>query len=164
MVKKIDYSVFNKDEILALDIATHSGYYSIKESGEWDFTESMKRNNNKEHQDFRDTLISCIERNNIKVITAEDLIYKPGRFTATRKLGEFRGILLEVCDTLNLPEPFFVAPSHIKITACNKGNASKEEVMAGVLKNFGIDVKGQDNLADSIACFYTFIHRFRITK
>lgn len=164
MAKKIDYSSFLRSDVLALDIATHTGFHSLAESGEWDFTESMRRNRNQEHRDFRETLIDCIERNNIKVITAEDLIYKPGRFTATRKLGEYRGILLEVCDTLDLPEPYFVAPSHIKITACNKGNASKEEVMAGILKRYGIDVEGQDNRADAIACFFTFINKFRITE
>lgn len=164
MANKIDYSQFKKDEILALDIATHTGFYAIAESGEWDFTESKKRNDNKEHLHFRSTLIEFIKEHNIKIVVAEDLIYMPGRFSATRKLGEYRGVLLEVCDELNLPEPYFVAPTHIKMTATGKGRATKEEVMAGVSQKWKIDVKGQDNLADAIAAYYTFCNKFKIRQ
>lgn len=36
-----------KQEILALDIATHTGYYSMHGNGVWNFTESKRRNENK---------------------------------------------------------------------------------------------------------------------
>ena len=59
------------------------------------------RNNNKQHKAFRDTLIDFIQRNGIKQIVAEDVSVN-NHFTDTRKLSEFRGILFEVCDTLDL--------------------------------------------------------------
>lgn len=43
-----------KDQVLGLDIATHTGYHSVHGSGTWDFTESMRRNGNKQHKAFRD--------------------------------------------------------------------------------------------------------------
>ena len=62
-----------RNEVAALDIATHTGYYCLTEGGTWDFTESMRRNNNKQHKAFRDTLIDFIQRNGIRQIVAEDV-------------------------------------------------------------------------------------------
>ena len=36
-----------REHILALDIATHCGYFSVHESGTWNFTEGKRRNGNK---------------------------------------------------------------------------------------------------------------------
>ena len=38
-----------REHILALDIATHCGYFSVHESGTWNFTEGKRRNGNKQH-------------------------------------------------------------------------------------------------------------------
>ena len=62
-----------KKDILALDIATHTGYYSLHEGGTWNFTESKRKNNNKQHKDFRDTLMAFIQKYDIKQIVAEDV-------------------------------------------------------------------------------------------
>ena len=50
-----------KEQCLHFDIATHTGYYSVHESGTWNFTESKHRNDNKQHKDFRNTLLSFIK-------------------------------------------------------------------------------------------------------
>lgn len=113
-----------RDEVAALDIATHTGFYCTKERGTWDFTESMRRNNNKQHAAFRNTLIDFITRNGIKQIVAEDVSVN-NHFTDTRKLSEFRGILFEVCDTLDLPEPAFINPMTVKKFATGDGHAKK---------------------------------------
>ena len=63
----------SKEQVLALDIATHTGYYSIHSNGTWNFTESKRRNDNKQHKDFRDTLIAYIQQYSIKQIVAEDV-------------------------------------------------------------------------------------------
>ena len=60
----------SKEQVLALDIATHTGYYSIHSNGTWNFTESKRRNDNKQHKDFRDTLIAYIQQYSIKQIVA----------------------------------------------------------------------------------------------
>ncbi|MCO7113813.1 hypothetical protein NIB75_18705 [Bacteroides uniformis] len=46
-------SVLTREQVLALDIATHTGYFSLHEAGTWNFTESKRRNGNKMHGAFR---------------------------------------------------------------------------------------------------------------
>ena len=41
-----------REEVLALDIATHCGFFSLHGSGTWNFTESLRRNGNKMHKGF----------------------------------------------------------------------------------------------------------------
>ena len=36
-------SVLTREQVLALDIATHTGYFSLHEAGTWNFTESKRR-------------------------------------------------------------------------------------------------------------------------
>ena len=45
MVTHADDEKLKIDEVLGLDIATHTGFYSVHERGTWNFTESMRRNN-----------------------------------------------------------------------------------------------------------------------
>lgn len=159
--KEHDLTKLRADQVLALDIATHCGYFHPKESGTWNFSESAK-NSWKQHKSFRDTLCSFIEAHDIKLICAEDLVYQAGRFNATKKLGEFRGILFEVCDEYDLPDPIFVPPTTIKINACNNGKASKEQVMDGVRKKWGLRDGADDNEADAISCYYYVKNKYRL--
>ena len=152
-----------KDDVLALDIATHTGYYSVHGSGTWDFSESMRRNSNKQHKAFRDTLIEFISKNNIKVIVAEDV--NCGRmnkeFMSSRKLSEFRGILMEVCDTMNLPEPVFINLRTVKKLATGNGNADKEMMIRFCKlrwKTNPID----DNEADATHIFMYYVKKFNL--
>ena len=55
-------SVLTREQVLALDIATHTGYFSLHEAGTWNFTESKRRNGNKMHGAFRTTLLSLLRR------------------------------------------------------------------------------------------------------
>ncbi len=112
MQTKTPTEKLDRSQVAALDIATHCGFYCLNERGTWNFTESMRRNNNKQHKAFRDTLIDFIQRNGIKQIVAEDVSVN-NHFTDTRKLSEFRGILFEVCDTLDL-RIHFINPMTLK--------------------------------------------------
>ena len=149
-----------RDEVAALDIATHTGFYCTKERGTWDFTESMRRNNNKQHAAFRNTLIDFITRNGIKQIVAEDVSVN-NHFTDTRKLSEFRGILFEVCDTLDLPEPAFINPMTVKKFATGDGHAKKDKMMEFCRERWQIE-PGDDNEADAIHIFFCYIKRFKL--
>lgn len=148
------------DDVLGLDIATHTGYYSTHESGTWDFTESMRRNNNKQHSAFRETLIAFIEKYGIKRIVAEDVAVNQ-HFIDTRKLSEFRGILMEVCDTLDLPEPTFVNPSTLKKWATGNGRATKTDMMKTCIKRWKTSPV-DDNEADATHLFMYFVKKFNI--
>ena len=51
-----------REQVLALDVATKTGYYSQHESGTWNFAESKRRNGNKMHGAFRVMLMAFIRR------------------------------------------------------------------------------------------------------
>lgn len=149
-----------KEKVLALDIATHCGYHSAYGGGTWNFTESMRRNNNKQHKAFRDTLINFIEAHDIKMIVAEDVSVN-SHFTDCRKLSEFRGILLEVCDTLGLPEPAFVNPTTIKKWATGDGRADKAKMMEYCKKRWGVDAE-DDNHSDATHIYMYYVIKYNL--
>lgn len=151
--------VLHKEDILALDIATHCGYCSAFDNGTWDFTEK-KTNNYAEHKDFRDTLIKYITEHGIKVITAEDVTVSTF-FHSMRKLSEYRGVLLEVCDELDLPEPLFVNTSAIKKFATGNGKATKEEMIRAMVTRYG-KTPVDDNACDAFWLYMLILSRYRI--
>lgn len=149
-----------KFDVLALDVATLTGYYSAHGSGTWDFKESKRRNDNKQHKAFRDTLINFITEHGIKQVYAED-VNAGTHFGGMRKLSEFRGILLEVCDELNLPEPEFINISTIKKFATGNGKASKEDMVEACINKYH-HTPVDDNEADACHIFYYYLKRHRI--
>lgn len=149
-----------KDNVLALDIATHCGYFSAHGGGTWDFTESKRRNDNKQHGAFRETLMEFITTHDIRRIVAEDVAVNQ-HFIDTRKLSEFRGILLEICDTLNLPEPCFVNPSTLKKWATGDGRADKVKMMEFCRSRWKTD-PADDNEADATHLYFYFVKRFNL--
>lgn len=162
-MEKYEENRITRQNVLGLDIATHTGYHSTHGSGTWDFTESMRRNNNKQHKAFRDTLMKFIQDNNIKVIVAEDVSCgrSPKEFMSSRKLSEFRGILFEICDTLDLPEPVFINPRTVKKWATGDGNASKSDMIAYCKSRWKIDPI-DDNMADATHIFMYYVRKFNL--
>lgn len=156
----LNKEVITRDNVLALDVAEHCGYYSVHESGTWDFTENKRRNDNKQHKAFRDTLIEFIQKYNIKQIVAEDVSFST-HFVSMRKLSEFRGILFEVCDTLNLPEPALINPRTLKKWATGNGGATKAD-MIRLCKLRWKTNPVDDNEADATHIFYYYIKKFKL--
>lgn len=150
----------SKEQVLGLDIATMCGYYSTHESGAWNFYESKARNDNKQHKAFRDTLISFIVRYGIKQVVAEDVNVN-NHFIDMRKLSEFRGILLEVCDELNLPEPVFLNVGSIKKFATGNGRATKLDMINACVAKYNYRPRTDDE-ADAFWVFKYYCHKYRI--
>ena len=152
-----------RENVLALDIATHTGYYSVHGRGTWDFSESMRRNNNKQHKAVRDTIIDFIQKYNIKQIVAEDVSCgrSMAQFKATVKLSEFRGILMEICDSLNLPEPIFINLKTVKKWATGNGNADKKMMMQFCKSRWKTE-PCDDNEADATHIFMYYIRKFNL--
>ena len=121
-------SLLTREQVLALDIATHTGYFSLHEAGVWNFTESKRRNGNRMHGAFRVMLMAFIRRYGIRRIVAEDVAMNR-HFYDMRRLSELRGILLEVCDELDIPEPEFVNPTVLKKWATGNGHATKAQMI-----------------------------------
>lgn len=163
MAQNNDYTPITRGEVLALDIATHTGFYSDHERGTWDFTESKRRNDNKQHKAFRDKLVDFIQKYGIKQIVAEDVSCGrvASQFKATIKLSEFRGVLLEVCDTLGLPEPVFLNLRTIKSWATGNGNADKATMIKYCQLRWKTDPV-DDNEADATHIFMYYVRKFNL--
>lgn len=149
-----------REHILALDIATHCGYFSVHESGTWNFTEGKRRNGNKQHLALKDTLTAFIREHGIQRIVAEDVSVN-NHFFDMRKLAEFRGVLLCVCDELDLPEPEFVNPKVLKKFATGNGNASKDDMKQAYTARFN-RLPLDDNEADAFWLFQYYVSKYRI--
>lgn len=143
-----------------MDIATMCGYYSTHESGAWNFYESKTRNDNKQHKAFRDTLIDFITQHDIRQVVAEDVNVN-NHFIDMRKLSEFRGILLEVCDELNLPEPVFLNVSSIKKFATGSGRATKLDMIHACVEKYNYRPRTDDE-ADAFWVYRYYCHKYRI--
>lgn len=154
-----NYKLTKKD-ILALDVAQHCGYFSQHGRGTWDFTESKRRNDNKQHKAFRDTIMTFIQEHGIKQVVAEDVNVN-NHFTDMRKLCEFRGILKEICDELNLPEPEFVNVATLKKWATGDGRADKQKMIDMMKRRYGL-TPCDDNEADACHLYYYFCRKYRL--
>ena len=156
----LENSTPDRKEVLALDIATHTGYFSVHEAGTWNFTESRRRNGNKMHGAFRTVLVSFIRAHGIRRVVAEDVSVNR-YFYDMRRLSELRGILLEVCDSLELPEPEFVNPAVLKKWATGDGHATKAQMVAACKERYGV-IPVDDNAADACHLFHYYIRRHRL--
>lgn len=149
-----------REQVLGLDIATHTGYYSVHESGTWNFTESKRRNGNKMHGAFRVMLLAFIRRYGIRRIVAEDVSVNR-HFYDMRRLAELRGILLEVCDDMDLPEPEFVNPATLKKFATGDGRADKAAMIQACRGKYRYEPV-DDNAADACHLYHYYLRKYRI--
>ena len=150
-----------RDDVLALDVAEHTGFYSTHEHGVWNFTQKKSQNAIEQHKLFYDTLVEFIKKYNIKLIVAEDVCVSK-HFIASRKLSEFRGVLCLLCAQLGLPRPAFVNVSTVKKWATGDGKADKKKMMEYCEKRWGINVNGKDDLADAIHIFKYYVRIYKL--
>ena len=158
-IKNESINQITRDNVLALDIAEHCGYYSTHESGTWNFTQRKGKNAIEQHKMFYDTLVEFIQKYNIKLIIAEDVCVSK-HFIAARKLSEFRGILYLICAQLGLPEPKFINVSTVKKWATGDGKADKKKMIEYCIKRWNI-TPVDDNMADAthILKYYVRIYK-----
>lgn len=160
----VDYLAdLTKDNVLALDVATHCGYRYVNGGGTWyfpndkDAPKKLGRDYG-QHKAFRRKLIEFIAENDIKVIAAEDVVF--AHFVDFRKLCELRGVLFEVCESLGIPLVTF-KPGDIKKWATGNGNATKEKMIEYCRKRWHIEPV-DDNEADATHIWYYFIKRYKL--
>ena len=80
---------------------------------------------------------------------------------ATRKLAELRGVLFELCESLDIPVVTF-GVTDIKKFATGRGNADKTDMIAACSERWHIDVGDDDNAADAVHIFYYFCKRYKL--
>lgn len=154
-----------RKNVLALDCAEHTGYYSTHGYGTWYFPSDAKApkklgEDYQQHKCFRETIMKFVQENNIKVIASED-VNVGKHFNALKKLSQFQGVLFELCATLDIPLIVFNV-SEIKRWATGDGNASKQKMMEYAIKRWHIDPEGDDNVGDATHIFFHFIHRYKL--
>lgn len=153
-----------RGDVMAFDVATHCGFYTLGDYGTAHFPNTEKApkklgSDYAQHKCFRQWLVNMLTSHKIKAVAAEDVVF--GHFTDFRKLCEFRGILFEVCETLNIPIVTF-KPSDIKKHGTGKGNADKKLMIKFAEERYKIEVGNDDNLADAIHIYMYFIHRYKL--
>ena len=113
----------------------------------------------------RCTALSGLRCSRCSVVTASPVVAEDvsvnRHFYDMRRLSELRGILLEVCDELDIPEPEFVNPAVLKKWATGDGHATKTQMVAACKDRYGI-VPVDDNAADACHLFYYYIRRHRL--
>lgn len=154
----------SRREVMAFDVASHCGYYTPGDYGTKYFPNNDKAPKKlgpdyAQHKNFRKWLIAILTEHKIRAVAAEDVIQ--GDFISTRKLSEFRGILFEVCQTLDIPVVTF-KPTDIKKHGTGKGNADKKMMIKFAQERYHIEVGTDDNLADAIHIYMYFIHRYKL--
>jgi len=154
----------SRNDVLALDIAEHTGYHNIYESGTMHFPNDKHAPKKlgpdyQQHKAFGDWLVGFIQKHHVKVIAAEDLNVGKS-FIAARKLGELRGVLFYVCAKLDIPIVFFNVRD-IKKWATGNGNADKAMMIDYCIKRWHIEPV-DDNEADATHIFMHFITRYKL--
>lgn len=160
-MQNIEEQPITRENVLALDVAEHCGYYSTHECGVWNFTQRKGKDAPEQHGLFYDTLTAFIRKYGIRQVVAEDVCVSK-HFVASRKLSELRGVLCAVCAREGLPQPVFLNVTTIKKWATGDGKADKKKMMEYCQKRWGIDVKGKDDLADAIHIFKYYVRKYQL--
>ena len=132
-------------KLLALDIATKTGWKSPTASGTWDLTPNKGESSGMKLIRFRAKLIEIIKAENIRIIAYE----RPAGFhkQALIVAGELVGVLKMVAEEHHIHLACYSA-TEIKKFATGKGNATKEEMIKAAQKK-GYNPQ-DDNEADAI--------------
>lgn len=153
-----------RSNVLALDIATHCGYYHPAEAGTWDLAKIAKKRGCGIHKAFADTLYDFCAKNKVKMIVAEDVNAGAGaHFMAIRKLSELRGVLYLLAEDMEIPEPCFANITTVKKWATGNGRADKKMMIEACKSRWHIDPI-DDNMADATHIYKWFVRTYNIKK
>ncbi len=153
-----------KNEVLALDIAEHCGYYqSIDNYGVAYFptAEKAPKKFGTEYNQFiafADWLEQMILDYNIKVLAVEELNFS--RYAlSTIKLGQFHGIMQLVAAEMDIPVRYFNVKS-IKKHTTGDGNADKQKMLRYAAERYHLDFEGKHDACDASCVWFYFIHMY----
>lgn len=150
--------VIKRENVLALDIATVTGYATADGGGEWDFHDNMLRNGNRKFRHFYDTVYDFIVEHNITRIVVEDVTAggAQGGYRTSVSLAFWHGILNLICDELEIPRPSSVNLSTIKKFATGNGKADKGQMIKACKDKWG-RIPVSDNEADATHLFFYYL-------
>lgn len=144
--------------LLALDIATKTGFCTQTASGSWNLTPKKDESKGMRLIRFKAKLRETCELEKINLIVFEQLATygKFPNFIA----AEMQGILKLFCEENNIEYRSY-APTAIKKFGTGKGNA-KKNVMIEAAKKFKSDVESDDE-ADAIILYQFAIQDLQLT-
>ena len=144
-------------KLLALDIATKTGWKTATASGTWDLTPNKGESSGMRLIRFRAKLIEIIKAENIRIIAYE----RPAGFHKQALIiaGELIGVLKTVAEEHHIHLACYSA-TEIKKFATGKGNATKEEMIKAAQKK-GYNPQ-DDNEADAIHLYDLAINKLML--
>ena len=143
-----------KNNILGLDVATHTGWATLTASGEWDFTPKRDESKGMRLIRFKAKLKEICDAEDIKVITYERVsgFHKNALIVA----GELTGVLKLFCEERGIEYRAYSA-AEIKKFASKSGKASKADMVRLAKEKYEME-GNSDNQADALHLIYLTIH------
>lgn len=135
--------------ILALDIATNTGFCTTTASGVWNLTPRKNESKGIRLIKFKASLREICELEKINLVVFEGAVTY-GKFP-NHVAVEMQGVLKLFCEENNIEYKSYM-PTEIKKFATGKGNAKKEQVILSAKTRFNYE-GFDDNEADAI-CLY----------
>jgi Holliday junction resolvasome RuvABC endonuclease subunit len=142
--------------VLALDVATKTGWATKNAHGLWDFNIKRDESNGMKFLRFRAKLKEVCQLEDINLITFER---SSGMHqSSVIHQSELHGVLKLFCEDNNIEYKAYSA-KEIKQFATGKGNANKEAMITAAKKMYpGFD--GDDNVADAMHIYYLTVKDF----
>lgn len=140
----------NEDKILALDVATHTGWKTETASGVWDLSIKKDESEGMRLIRFKSKLRELCELEGITLIAFERTAGMHKRAIIVQ--SELHGILKTFCQENNIQYKAFSA-TEIKKHATGKGNANKEAMIKAAQDNHSYQ-GNNDNEADAIHIYH----------
>lgn len=144
-------------KILALDIATKTGWATRTASGVWDFKLQRDESKGMRLIRFRAKLVEICKAEKIDVVCFERVA--GAHQNAVIIAAELVGILKAFCEDKKIEYRAFSA-SEIKRHATGKGNANKLKMIAAAKEKLGYE-GDEDNEADALWIYDLAINRFK---
>ena len=152
-----------KSNILALDMAEHTGVYSQQFKGMWHFPKTGKQPKSYGTDYQRETyfinkVADFIRTNDIKIVIAEDLLWSDRSYKANEQLSFYHWGLVLACQICSIREPYFVKPRNLKYFATRKPFAEKKYMIEACIKYRWNTNPVDDNEADATCLYFYALH------
>lgn len=146
------------DGLLALDIATKTGFCCATASGTWDFTPKRDESKGMRLIRFKAKLREICETEQIKMIIVERVsgFHKNAIIVAS----ELHGVMKLFCEENEIEYKAY-SSSEIKKFATNNGNAGKEKMIEAAFTRYGVRAE-DDNEADALHIYHLAIEDLQL--
>jgi Holliday junction resolvasome RuvABC endonuclease subunit len=150
ILEPFDKVTFQPKNLLALDLATNTGFCTRSVSGSWNLAPRKNESAGMRLIKLKASLKDICQAENIGLIVFEGAVTY-GKFP--NHVGvELQGVLKLFCEE-NAIEYKSYMPTEIKKFATGKGNAKKDQMIKAAQEKFGLTTN-DDNQADAVCLYY----------